>query len=84
MSDQILNNWLSNKPESFGGIFRSYKKYGDKKIVNESFKKNDVYTRFKQIRRAKYFNPVYVYRKREQFQADIVFYQECYDAPFLR
>ena len=35
---------------------------------------NDIYTRFKQHKRSKYYSPIYVYKKRELFQSDVVFF----------
>ena len=53
-----------------------------KKDVNKALHKSDVYLRFKQHRRAKTFSPIYVYRKRELFQSDVVFFtrQELVEA----
>lgn len=78
MQNRINEDWHLDLPHSFGGKYRSYDYYKDvgKNKVDEEFKKNDIYTKFKQYKRAKHHNPVYVYRKREQFQADIVKFQD--------
>ena len=70
----IIPEWNQDLPHSFGGKYRSYDHYKNlsKVQIDEEFKKNDIYTRFRQYKRAKKHNPVYVYRKREQFQADVI------------
>ena len=73
--DRINHEWHEDLPHSFGGKYRSYKYYKNnfsKRTIEEQFKKNDIYTKFYQYRKAKHHNPIYVYRKREQFQADTV------------
>ena len=73
--DRINRDWHADLPHSFGGKYRSYKYYKNdisKRTINNQFKKNDIYTKFKQYRKARTHNPIYVYRKREQFQADCV------------
>ena len=72
--DRINHEWHSDLPHSFGGKYRSYAYYNDvsKQTIDEQFKKNDIYTKFYQYRKAKHHNPIYVYRKREQFQADVI------------
>ena len=76
--DHIRREWHDNLPHSFGGKYRSYEHYKDtpKQTIDKSFKKNDIYSRFFQYKRSKYHNPTYVYRKREQFQADIVMFSD--------
>ena len=73
--DRIDNDWHAQLPHSFGGKYRAYEYYKDvlsKKFINEEYKKLDTYSKFKEYRRPKYFNPVYVHGKREQFEADVV------------
>ena len=76
--DHINREWHQDLPHSFGGKYRSYEHYNDigKQSIDNQFKKNDIYSRFKQYRRLKYYNPVYVYRKREQFQADTIVFND--------
>ena len=38
------------------------------------FGRTDIYTRFKQHKKPRKFSPIYVYRKRELFQSDVVFF----------
>ena len=72
--NKINSDYFSDKPHSFGGKYRLYKTYGDKEKVDAALSNNDIYTRFKQHRRSKYFSPIYVYKKRELFQSDVVFF----------
>lgn len=76
--NNINQEWTGEFPHSFGGKYRSYDHYDriSKETIDEEFKKNDIYTRFYQYRRSKYHNPVYVYHKREQFQADTVVFSD--------
>ena len=69
----INEAYVDDKPYSFGGKFRLYESYA-KEEVDKALSKNDTYTRFKQYRRPKKFSPIYVYRKRELFQSDVVFF----------
>ena len=73
MDEEINTKYVENKPYSFGGKYRIYNEYA-KKDVDKALQKSDVYSRFKQHRRAKSFSPIYVYRKRELFQSDTVFF----------
>ena len=75
MNEQSINNeYFSDKPHSFGGKYRLYQLYNDKKKVDNALSYNDIYTRFKQHKRAKHYSPIYVYKKRELFQSDTVFF----------
>lgn len=64
--ERINREWHQTHPHSFGGKYRSYRRYNNltPKDVDKEFIKNDIYTKFKSTRRAKYNNPVYVYRYR--------------------
>ena len=73
MDEKINKDYVADKPYSFGGKYRLYDVY-DKDHVNKALFKSDVYSRFKQHRRAKTFSPIYVYKKRELFQSDVVFF----------
>ena len=68
----INSEYFSDKPHSYGGKYRLYTIF-DKKAVDSALEKNDVYSRFKQHKRAKKYSPIYVYKKRELFQSDVVF-----------
>ena len=69
----INSEYLSDKPHSYGGKYRLYNlfKKGD---VDSALKNNDIYSRFKHHRKSKKYSPIYVYRKRELFQSDVVFF----------
>ena len=73
MSEGINKSYFEDNPHSFGGRYRLYDFYGRKQqqAVDEALKQNDIYSRFKKYKRPKKFSPVYVYRKRELFQADV-------------
>ena len=69
----ITRDYVKDLPWSFGGKYRLYELYKKKK-VDKALVKSDIYTRFKQHRKSKKYSPIYVYRKRELFQADVVFF----------
>lgn len=74
MNDIDINSeYFSDKPHSYGGKYRLYELY-NKDDVDAAFSKNDIYTRFKQHRKPKSYSPIYVYKKRELFQSDTVFF----------
>ena len=73
MTDQINSTYSQRKPYSFGGKYRIYKYY-PRKEVDEAIKENDTYSRFKQYKKSRNYVPIYVYRKRELFQSDVVFF----------
>lgn len=77
--DRINQEWHDSLPHSFGGKYRSYDYYNDlsKSVIDEEFKKNDIYSRFHQYRKSKHYNPTYVYKKRDQFQADCIFFKDA-------
>ena len=66
MEENINKAYVGDKPHSFGGKYRLYDVYA-KEHVDKALHKNDVYSRFKQHRRAKTFSPIFVYKKRELF-----------------
>ena len=77
MDEQSINSdYLGDKPHSYGGKYRLYDFYGTKhkNKVDQALSYNDIYTRFKQHRRSKKYSPIYVYKKRELFQSDVVFF----------
>ena len=81
MEEEINKVYVEDKPHSFGGQYRLYDAYA-KKDVDKALHKRDVYSCFKQHIRAKTFSPIYLYRKRELFQSDVVFFtrQELVEA----
>ena len=81
MTDVINKAYVDDKPYSFGSKHRLYEAYA-KEDVDKALHKNDTYSSFKQHRRSKSYSPIYVYRKRELFQSDVVFFtkKELVDA----
>lgn len=69
----VNKDYFSTKPHSFGGKNALYEKF-DKDKVDKALTNNDIYTRFKQHKRPSKFSPIYVYKKRELFQSDVVFF----------
>ena len=77
MNKKTINDeYFADHAHSFGGKYRLIKHFGkkDKKLIQDALDENDIYTRFKQYRKLKHFSPIYVYRKRQLLQADIVFF----------
>ena len=63
----------SDKPFSFGSRQRVLENINSTKDeVSKNLRKNDIYTRFKQYKKARKYSPIYVYKRRELFQADLV------------
>ena len=72
MSD-INTDYFSDKAHSYGGKYRLYDEF--KRVdVDRELRDNDIYSRFKQHRKSKKFSPIYVYKKRELFQSDVIFF----------
>ena len=69
-------DYYQNKPWSFGDLRQIMNSHPDLKHNEaENFlTQNEIYTRFKEHRKPKRYSPIYVYRKRELFQADVVFF----------
>ena len=61
---------------SFGNVKTIKSKFPDKtsKEIQKFLDKDEIYTRFKQHKKAKNYSPIFVYKKRELFQADVVFF----------
>ena len=74
MVADINAEWYSDLPHSYGGKYRSYAYYNDesKKNIDQAFVKNNIYSQFRAYKKPGEYNPVYVYRKRQLFQADTV------------
>ena len=70
------DNYIKDKPWSFGNS-KNIKKHNPNlkhEEIDNFLAKNEIYTRFKQHRKPAKYSPIYVYRKRELFQADVVFF----------
>ena len=66
--------FFKDYPFSYGGKYRLYSY--PKTVVNEALNKNDIYTQFFQHKRPKYYNPVYVWSKRELFECDVAYFSK--------
>ena len=71
-ADRIINDYTSDKPESFGGAFR-FNNTKDKDKVLKTLSKNDTFTKFKQYKKPRRYSPVFVREKRELFESDSVY-----------
>ena len=77
MDEEDINiDYFKDNPHSYGGRYRLYKVYGKeyRDKVDNALAYNDIFTRFKQYKRTKTYSPIYVYKKRELFQSDVVFF----------
>ena len=68
-----MMDYHGDQPQSFGGRNIAYQ-YVNKKEVDKTLDHSDIYTRFKQHKKPRKFSPIYVNRKRELFQSDVVFF----------
>ena len=73
MSRNINEEFYGDKSFSYGGKYRLYENF-DKREVDKALEENDTFTQFKQYRKPKSYSPIYVYKKRELFQSDVVFF----------
>ena len=64
----------SDKPFSFGSRKTVLENINNstKEEISKNLSKNDIYTRYKQYKRPRKYSPIYVYKPRELFQADLV------------
>ena len=74
--ENFNEEYTSDKPHSYGGKYRAYEYYtnNDKNKIDDAFKTSDIYSRFKQHKKAKTYSPIYVRSKRELFQCDTTFF----------
>ena len=75
MEEEINKAYVEDKPHSFGGKYRLYDVY-TKKHVNKVLNKSDIYSRFKQHRRAKHCPPSTCIEKENCFSLMLYFSQE--------
>ena len=63
----------SDKPFSFGSKQTVLENINStKEEISQNLSKNDIYTRYKQYKKPRKYSPIYVYKPRELFQADLV------------
>ena len=75
---KLADKYFEDEPWSYGSSVRVKKHNPDLKrgAITEFLDGNDIYTRFRQHKRAKTYSPIYVFKKRELFQADVVFFTD--------
>lgn len=75
---RIRTGYFGQEPWSYGSLKRvkdHNPDIDDAQISNE-LSKNEIFSRFKQHRKSRYYSPIYVYKKRELFQSDVVFFTD--------
>ena len=72
------DRYYSNEPWSFGSLkqVKLYNPQLTEDEIKDFFSKSEVFSRFKKHKRAKKYSPIFVYTKRELFQADVVFFTD--------
>ena len=70
------SDYIKDKPWSFGNPsrVRDHNPGLKNNQIKNFLAKNEIYTRFREHKKTKNYSPIYVYRKRELFQADVVFF----------
>ena len=73
-----MKDYYSDKPWSFGSLDRvkAHNPNISENDIKEFLEKSEVYSRFQKHRRTKKYSPIYVYTKRELWQADVVFFTD--------
>ena len=76
MTEQLPNLYHDTKPFSFGGKQRVYEYYPNisKKDIDEKLAFSETFTKYRPFRKLKQTSPVYVFYKRQLFQADLIFF----------
>ena len=72
-----LSDYHANLPYSYSGkniVYKAYPKIS-RKLLDKKLAESDVYSKFKRFKKIR-TSPIYVYRKRELFQADLAFFTE--------
>ena len=72
------SDYFKEEPWSFGSFntISDHNKNLSSKKINNILEKNDIYTRFKRYRKPIKYSPIFVYKKRELFQADVIFFND--------
>lgn len=75
-ADEILDNYHTpGHPTAFAGVdkvVRYYDGRAGRDAVVRALESSDTYTRHREYKQPKYYNPYYVYSRREQAQADLI------------
>ena len=74
--DQINEDYYKDLPHSYGGRYLAYDHYENinNRTIDDAYKQNDIYTRFRQHKKAKFYSPIYVHHKRQLLQCDTTFF----------
>ena len=73
LARNINEKFYGDKAFSFGGKYRLYENFYKRKL-DKALEENDNFTQFKHHRKPKSYSLIYVYKKRELFQSDVVFF----------
>ena len=76
--NDIKDKYHSNEPWSYGSLPRvvQHNRQISTKDIDDFFARNEIYTRFKQYKAPRLYSPIFVYSKRELFQADVIFFTD--------
>ena len=76
--NDIKEGYHSNEAWSYGSLPRvaQHNRQISKKDIDAFLTGNEIYTRFKQYKSPRKYSPIFVYSKRELFQADVVFFTD--------
>jgi len=77
---EILENYHTpGHPTAFAGVSKIIEYYDgrvSRDFVIKTLESSNVYTRHREYKQPKYYNPYYVYKQREQIQADLIDIQD--------
>ena len=73
-----MEDYYSNEPWSYGSLNRVklHNPQLTEREIKDFLNKSEVFSRFKKHKRARKYSPIFVYTKRELFQADVVFFTD--------
>ena len=78
--EEILENYHTpGHPTAFAGVSKVVEYYNGRasqEFITKVLESSNVYTRHREYKQPKYYNPYYVYRQREQVQADLIDVQD--------
>ena len=74
LMEPLPESYHETHPFSYGGKTRVYEYYPNqsKKDIDSSLAWSATYTKFRPFRKLKQTSPIYVYYKRQLFQADLI------------
>ena len=75
--EDILREYHGNKPFSLGGAWRVYKAAPKipRSRIDKALQKSEIYTKYKQPKKQKFFSPIYVRGFRHIWQADLAVFR---------